>query len=610
MTEISDITSLHGAVGSRRAYTEHVLSPRQKWKYWLLIGLWAGLSLVFWSWWLKPSHVISPWSYAVVTAAIFWLYFLQFYFLAMFLNARRSAARIADLGDVRVAMVVTKAPSEPFSVLKKTLTAMLEQDVPHDTWLADEDPQPETIKWCEARGIKISTRKGRDDYHSQTWPRRTRCKEGNLAYFYDHFGYDQYDFVSQLDADHVPTPTYLREMLRPFADPEVGYVSAPSMCSNNANQSWAARTRLFAEAMFHGVLQAGYCGGWAPMCIGSHYAVRTKALKDVGGLGPELAEDHSTSMILNAGGWRGMHAMDALAYGDGPGSFPDMVTQEFQWSRSLVTLLLQHTPNYIRDLPLRLKFQFVFCQVWYPLFAVFMALMYALPIAALVFDMRFADVTYPGFLLHAIPPMIVLILIAYLVKRDGLFRPHDGKVLSWERVLFATAQWPWVLWGSLMAVRDWITGRFVDFRITPKGDAVVSHLPPRVILPYLLLASGAMLPVLLIDTVEEAKGFYLLSLLNAAIYTITFAVVTIQHLKENGINLRKFGFSELLQFATSTILVLTLSAAVWLRGVESIAALSIGIEPLHVTDTKFMVSGAGQAQPGTVRYVFDLYWDY
>ena len=167
----------------------------------------------------------------------------------------------------------------------------------------------------------ISTRKGREDYHRLTWPRRTRCKEGNLAFFYDHYGYDNYDIVCQLDADHAPSPGYLREMLRPFADPGVGYVSAPSICDKNAATSWAARGRLYAEASLHGAIQAGYAAGGACLCIGSHYAVRTTALREIGGLGPELAEDHSTTLMFNAAGWRGVHAVDAIAHGDGPNTF-------------------------------------------------------------------------------------------------------------------------------------------------------------------------------------------------------------------------------------------------------------------------------------------------
>ena len=58
--------------------------------------------------------------------------------------------------------------------------------------------------------------------------------------------------------------------MAPFADPAVGYVSAPSICDSNAERSWSARGRLYAEGTLHGALLAGYTNGWAPLCIGSH----------------------------------------------------------------------------------------------------------------------------------------------------------------------------------------------------------------------------------------------------------------------------------------------------------------------------------------------------
>ncbi|NBT74301.1 MAG: hypothetical protein EBT14_09015, partial [Betaproteobacteria bacterium] len=132
-----------------------------------------------------------------------------------------------------------------------------------------------------ARGVKVSTRREHPGYHNNTWPRRRRCKEGNLAYFYDHYGYEQYDVVVQLDADHRPEPGYLRAMVHPFADPHVGYVSAPSICDRNEATSWVARGRLYAESVLHGPLQLGLNAGFAPLCIGSHYAVRTAALAGI-----------------------------------------------------------------------------------------------------------------------------------------------------------------------------------------------------------------------------------------------------------------------------------------------------------------------------------------
>jgi cellulose synthase (UDP-forming) len=300
----------------RPSIVEPILIGRRRFDYLAWTALWIAALVFFWTWWLQPVHVQNPYLFILVTGAVGWATLLPAYFILHYGGAVRPSPASALPENVRIAMVVTKAPSEPFSIVERTLLAMLAQDVPHDTWLADEDPSPETYAWCAAHGVRVSTRRGCADYHRKTWPRRTRCKEGNLAYFYDHYGYANYDIVAQLDADHVPSSGYLREMVRPFGDSRMGYVSAPSICDSNAEQSWASRGRLFAEGTMHGALQAGYSAGGGPLCIGSHYAVRTKALQQIGGLGPELAEDHSTTMMMIAHGWRGAHAIDARAMGE------------------------------------------------------------------------------------------------------------------------------------------------------------------------------------------------------------------------------------------------------------------------------------------------------
>lgn len=579
-----------------------VLTGAVRARYLAITALWAACVAWFWLWWLSPGHVASPLGYGLSSLALGWIYGLQLYFVAVFLGAQRSVAPDPAPGAFRVAMVVTKTPSEPLAVLIPTLTAMLAQDYPHDTWLADEDPDDATRDWCAQHGVRISTRKHDPRYHNPAWPRRRRCKEGNLAYFYDHWGYRCYDIVAQLDADHVPQPGYLREMVRPFADPAVGYVSAPSICSANAGTSWAARARLQSEAAFHGVFQLGYTGRLAPMCIGSHYAVRTAALAAVGGLGPELAEDHSTSMLLNAGGWRGVHAMEAIAIGDGPRTLADMVTQEFQWSRSLVALLIGHTPRYLGQLPWRLRFQFVFCQALYPMIALSAALIYALPIAALWFDQPYADVTYAAFLGHSLPTVGAITLFAWQMRRDGFFRPRDARVISWEKALFLIVQWPWVAWGCLMALRDRITGNFVDFRITPKGTGDAPPLPYKILAVYAVLLAGAVLPVLFLDRVEDAAGFYLLSALNGLLYAAILWVAVLGHLRESGLGPNRAtgwatgwaaGWAPMRpHLGTAGLGAVLVVAALSLRAPEGVHALTHGTPLSTLTRTEFLVSGA------------------
>lgn len=591
-----------------RPMLQPLFAGRRAVKYYLLAALWFGFSLWFWVWWLNPDHILGLARYLLITGGLIWTWSMQLFFVIVFLRAHRSVAPDPQPDQWRVATIVTKTPSEPFEVVRKTLEAMLAQEYPHDTWLADEDPTPEVVDWCNKHGVRISSRKGVEEYHRDTWPRRTRCKEGNLAYFYDHWGYDEYDIVSQLDADHVPEPGYLKEMVRPFADPKVGYVSAPSICAANAKDHWAARTRLYTEAGFHGVFQAGYTKLLTPMCIGSHYTVRTTALKEAGGLGPELAEDHSTTMLISAAGWRGVHAIDAIAVGDGPATLSDLATQEFQWSRSLMTLLLRYTPHYFGRLPFRLKFLFGFCQIWYALFSIAMALMYLVPISAVVFDMRYADVTYPAFIAHIFPLGFIPLIFVLVMKRDKLLRPTDARILAWEKMLFIVLQWPWVLWGVTMAVRDRITGQFIDFRITPKGTAARNDLPDKVVLLYVILAIVATAPVIVQDNLTEARGFYLLSLMNAVAYVAILGVTIVNHLRLE--RQKKAGFTGKKIFqASSLILVMSLFlSAVIIRGDVALHALAYGLQPLQITRIEYLAAGAGGGDPGDFRVVFDLEW--
>jgi cellulose synthase (UDP-forming) len=579
-----------------------MMGPR-KIEYLASTLIWLACFVFFWSWWFHPDHKIGLATYTVVTLTLAWITLLPGYFLMIFLGGRKPVGGLRLPEGTRVAMIVTKVPSEPFTMVAETLEAMLAQDYPHDTWLADEAPTLETTSWCNDHGVRISSRQGDHNYHRAKWPRRARCKEGNLAYFYDHFGYADYDIVSQLDADHVPEPGYLREMLRPFCDSQVGYVSAPSICDRNAALSWSARGRLYAEASLHGALQAGYNHGWAPLCIGSHYAVRTAAVREIGGLGPDLAEDHSTTLLMNAHGWRGVHAMDAIAHGDGPRTFADLVTQEFQWSRSLMTILIEHSPKHFPMLSARLRFQFIFAQLWYPLFSTLMALMFSMPIVALVSGSSLVRVTYLSFLAHFMPMAIILIVMAFRWRSAGVFRPVRAKILSWECAIFLFARWPWALAGSLAAVRDWLTGSFVEFRVTPKGTTNVDPLPFRVIAPYAVLSLASALPALLIAHADQARGFYIFAIVNATLYALVFAVILVQHECENVV--RRSHRIRRSALATAVLALFGLpAAATSAHGLQGMEALTFGGEHFGLIQRTSWVAGAGNRSVEVVNFQF------
>lgn len=63
----------------------------------------------------------------------------------------------------------------------------------------------------------------------------------------------------------------------------------------------------------HRPLQVGYAGGWAPLRIGSHYAVRIQALKEIG-LGSELAEDHPLVALATGEHFANVTYLDFVAH--------------------------------------------------------------------------------------------------------------------------------------------------------------------------------------------------------------------------------------------------------------------------------------------------------
>jgi cellulose synthase (UDP-forming) len=546
-----------------------LLSRRERGIFLGLVALWFVTLIGFWRWWLEPQHFVSMEGTLICSALMAWNTLLPAYYYYFVWRMKHPNPNLSIPKKWRIAMVVTKAPSEPWSVVQRTLQGMIAQDIPHDNWLADEAPSRETLDWCRRNGVRVSTRYRVAGYHRSRWPRRTQCKEGNLAYFYDHYGYENYDFVSQLDADHMPSPGYLEALLIPFLDDRIGYVAAPSICGANARRSWVVRARLYAEATMHGSLQAGYSDGWAPLCIGSHYAVRTQALQSIGGLGPELAEDHTTTLMMNALGWRGGFAMDAEAHGDGPESFADFLLQEYQWARSLMIVLLTVTPRYIGRLPLHLKFQFLFSQMWYPIFAMTMLVGVCLPILALIFDRPWMNVDYLGFVIRQFILTITCVLPVVLVKRAGALRPGNAKIISWEAVLFQFARWPWIAIAVGNATVSCILNQEISLKVTPKGDSDAKPLPFNLMVPYLVLAMASGLVVLVCGNGDSARGYYFLACLNTAIYGGLCLVVLNLHFSENLLRYRDY----LVHFGAVCLTFCILMLGIGVRGAAGIRAL-------------------------------------
>ena len=129
-----------------------------------------------------------------------------------------------------------------------------------------------------------------------------------------------YDVVAQLDGDHVPDPGL------PAGDGPAVRRSGRRLCGRAQRvrrQCRHSRGRpagaCTARPPFTDRCRPGHNDGLAPLCIGSHYAVRTARpsghrRRSV----PNWPRTSRRRFLLNSAGWQGAFAIDAEAHGDGP----------------------------------------------------------------------------------------------------------------------------------------------------------------------------------------------------------------------------------------------------------------------------------------------------
>ncbi|MEV4756274.1 hypothetical protein AB0J86_14330 [Micromonospora sp. NPDC049559] len=541
---------------SRRTHPSTFLRTLRPRDWAVVVGIAAGWLVAFaafWLWWWRPEHR-AGWP-GLVTASVLMLYLtgLPGHHLRAVLRMRHVNPAIEAL-RLRIAFLVTRAATEPWPMARRTLKAMLDQRIsqPYDVWLCDESPSPEILRWCGRNGVRVSSRRGVPDYHRDGWPRRAGCKEGNLAYFYDHWGYRDYDVVAQLDCDHVPYPTYLAAVVRPFADPAIGYVAAPDVCDANTTNSWVARGRLHREAPRQGPVQLGHNQDCAPLAAGSHHAVRTRALRDIGGPGPERVEAVATTFLLSSAGWRGAYAVEAEAHGDGPLTVTDMAVQEFQRARDRTGLLLTLAPAHLGRFGTGLRLRFAVLLGQHPLLVALAVALLAGPALAALTGRPWVDVDGRELAVHLLAVALWLPPLRLYLRHVGLLRPAYAPVLSWEAVLYALVRWPWVAAGVLSAaVRAPRTGRVT---VTPKYRTGREPLPVRLVAPYLAITVLLATAALVGELKTGATGSALLCLLGAAAYGAAGLAVPLLYIAEAA-RARRVRFADALDTARTPLLL-------------------------------------------------------
>ena len=109
--------------------------------------------------------------------------------------------------------VFITACGEPTELVRRTLRAARDMQLPHRTWVLDDGRSDELRRACAEEGVGYLRRSGTE-----------HAKAGNVNAALAH---TSGEYVAIFDADHVPEPNFLIEVLPHFLDPEVAFVQSP-----------------------------------------------------------------------------------------------------------------------------------------------------------------------------------------------------------------------------------------------------------------------------------------------------------------------------------------------------------------------------------------------
>ena len=177
--------------------------------------------------------------------------------------------------------------------------------------------------------------------------------QGKAAALNEGLSLARSDIIVVLDADLQPRPNFLRELVLPFADRNVG-AAAAYLAPANPDQNVVTRYAALTSWVHQLITSAGNDRlGINPPTLGAS-AYRRSALDTIGGF-PDLpvGEDVATSARLSRRGWRIRFVPSAMADNPLVADLNQYWRQHVRWSRS--TLQIRYALKRIAPLESRLQ---------------------------------------------------------------------------------------------------------------------------------------------------------------------------------------------------------------------------------------------------------------
>lgn len=239
-------------------------------------------------------------------------------------NAWRAKLRAG--GDVPSIDVFITVYGEAPELVHTTMRAARDMDLAHQTWVLDDGDSDVVEAICAQEGVGYLRREG-----------GMHAKAGNV-----NAGLAQTsgEYVVIFDADHVPAPSFLLQVLPHFQDPDVAFVQSPQSYVNGTNLVSTGSAE--AQRIFYELVCPGKNHFNAAFCVGTNVMFRRVALDEIGGISTgSNSEDIWTSLELHRRGWRSIYVPLVLARGLAPQDVGSYLKQQLRWASGGFEVMLR-----------------------------------------------------------------------------------------------------------------------------------------------------------------------------------------------------------------------------------------------------------------------------
>src|SRR5215211_2561165 len=166
-------------------------------------------------------------------------------------------------------------------------------------------------------------------------------KAGNLRYGFQH---SRGDFIAIFDADFVPRPDFLFELVPYMYDPTVGIVQSPQYFDVDRQMNWLQRAAGGTQVLFYRWVQPTRDRSNAAICVGTCALYRRAALEKSGGFAQiGHSEDVHTGVNLLKVGFIVRYVPVLLTKGLCPDKLSGFLNQQYRWCSGSMSLLADRT---------------------------------------------------------------------------------------------------------------------------------------------------------------------------------------------------------------------------------------------------------------------------